>query len=309
MRQITAHGQPCDVADGGPMMRFDGPADPLPMPLPAFVCDHCGFWQRLFEPPTTCPLCLDARRGVPRDGWRFHDDERAAALYPCRWAEVEPGLWRFWNERGAAPAPHGTLIVTGAGNVMFEGCTHYGDAALAQIAALGGVRVLAASHPPAYGALWQIQDHFDPDLALHTNDLRWWGALRVTWPYDEPLTPMPGLTLHLLAGPSEGHAVLHDEGRRILFSGGALHVETAPDDPRKAVAIGAAMSTDRGMPLTPRALRRYRKTLGALAFRQVWTPWQVIHNVGRREALALVDRLSAGRPHVEPVPLADLGKA
>jgi len=25
--------------------------------LPAFVCTNCGFWQKFFETPSTCPIC------------------------------------------------------------------------------------------------------------------------------------------------------------------------------------------------------------------------------------------------------------
>ena len=46
--------------------------------LPAFVCTNCGFWQRYFEHPASCPMCLDARHVVPREGWRFLDEAAAA---------------------------------------------------------------------------------------------------------------------------------------------------------------------------------------------------------------------------------------
>jgi hypothetical protein len=33
---------------------------------------------------------------------------------------------------------------------------------------------------------------------------------QVSWPYDDVLEPLPGLTLHRTAGHFDGHAVLHD---------------------------------------------------------------------------------------------------
>ena len=184
--------------------------------LPAFFCENCGFWQRHFAKPESCPLCIDARHVLPQKGWRFHDLAEAERRYPCRWAEVEPDVWRFSNDPVDGIGSSGYLISTPHGNLAFEGCAVYSAEALAFIAELGGVQVLAASHPHSYGAIWQLQDRFDPELALHTGDLAWSGALCVSWPFDDVLEVLPGLTLHLTAGHFAGHTVLFDRARRIL---------------------------------------------------------------------------------------------
>ena len=274
--------------------------------LPAFFCSNCGFWQRYFAAPPSCPLCLDARHVVPQAGWCFRTAPEAATLYPCHWAEDEPGVWRFWNDPVEGIGAHSYLIGTAAGNMLFEGCAVYSPAALAHIAALGGVQVLAASHPHSYGALWQIQDRFDPELALHPGDLAWSAAVCVTWPFDESLEPLPGLTLHRTGGHFDGHAVLHDAGRGILFCGDALKFELDPAASRRATTISAHKAFVRGVPLTPGELRRYRAVFAPLDFTQTWTPFEQVRNAGRREALALIDAMLATRPHAAPVALADL---
>ncbi len=275
--------------------------------LPAFFCDNCGFWQRHFAKPASCPLCLDARHVVPQGGWSFRDADEAAALFPCHWAEMEPGVWRFWNDPVNGIGSHSYLIRTEAGNMMFEGCAVYSAAALEHIRALGGVAVLAASHPHAYGALWQLQDRFDPELALHPGDLAWSGAVRVTWPFDHYLMPLPGLHLWLTAGHFDGHTVLFDEQRKILFCGDALKFELDPGDPRRATTISAHKAFVRGIPLTLDELARYREVFAPLDFVQTWTPFEQVRNAGRSEALALIDLFRSTRPHAAPVPLSDLG--
>ena len=169
--------------------------------------------------------------------------------------------------------------------------------------ALGGVQVLSASHPHSYGALWQIQDRFDPELALHPGDFGWTSALRVSWPFDQSLEPLPGLSLHLTAGHFAGHSVLFDAERRILFCGDALKFEPDPADPRRALAISAHKAYVRGVPLTPDELRRYRAVFADLDFVQTWTPFEQAANSGRNEALALIDGMLATRPHAAPLPL------
>ncbi len=277
--------------------------------LPAYVCDNCGYWQRHFDRPRSCPMCLDARHVVPQAGWRFHALEEAQARWPCHWAQVEPGVWRYWNDPVDGIGPSSYLIVAPQGNMVFEGCSVFSEAALRHMESLGGVAALSASHPHSYGAIWQVQDRFDPELALHPGDLAWSGALQVSWPYDEGLEPLPGLELHLTAGHFDGHSVLYDRERRILFCGDALKFELDPADPRRALTISAHKAFVRGIPLTPGELRRYREVFARLDFVQTWTPFEQAANSGRREALALIDGMLATRPHAWPVRLDELAAA
>ncbi|HEY8566340.1 MAG TPA: hypothetical protein VIL65_12625 [Beijerinckiaceae bacterium] len=274
--------------------------------LPAFLCDNCGFWQRHFDRPAQCPLCLDARHVVPQDGWRFWTLEEAQARFPCHWAELEPGVWRFWNDPVSGIGSSHYLVRTENGNLGFEGCAAFSNEALRQIERLGGMQVLSASHPHSYGALWQLQDRFDPELALHPGDLAWSAALKVSWPFDDVLEPLPGLELHLTAGHFDGHTALYDRRRRIFFCGDALKFELDPADPRRATTISAHKAFVRGVPLTPNELKRYRAVFAPLDFVQTWTPFEQVVNSGRKEALALIDAMLATRPHAFPVPLDEL---
>lgn len=274
--------------------------------LPPYLCDNCGYWQRLFGPPPSCPMCLDARHVAPQDGWRFRDAGEAERLYPCRWAEIVPGIWRFWNDPVSGIGPSGYLVQTTSGNMAFEGATVFSEAALDHIASLGGIAILSASHPHSYGALWQLQDRFDPELALPAGDFAWSAALRVSWPYDDRLEPLPGLELHVTGGHFDGHAVLFDRARGILFCGDALKFELDPADLRQALTISAHKAFVRGVPLTPAELRRYRAVFAALDFGETWTPFEQAGNCGRADVLALIDAMLATRPHAYPVPLATL---
>ena len=274
--------------------------------LPAYLCDNCGWWQRHFEAPPSCPICLDARHVVPQAGWRFWGAQEAQARFPCRWAEVERGVWRFWNDPVPGIGPSGYLVTGPAGNLAFEGCTIFSEAALDAIEGLGGVQILSASHPHSYGALWQLQDRFDPELTLPAGDFVWSAALKVSWPYDDGLEPLPGLSLHVTGGHFDGHAVLHDRERRILFCGDAFKFELDPADLRRARTISAHKAFVRGAPLTPAELRRYRAVFAPLDFVQTWTPFEQAANSGRAEALALIDLFLRGRPHAGPVSLAEL---
>ena len=272
-----------------------------------YLCANCGFWQRYFETPPSCPLCLDSRHVVPSTGWLFRTVDEANRDFPCHWVELEPGVWRFWNDPVDGIGAHCYLVVgPDRRNFMFEGTAVFSDAALEHIDSLGGVAVLSASHPHSYGALWQIQDRYSPELALHPGDLEWSAALRVTWPFDDSLAVLPWVTLHHTAGHFAGHTVAFVDRHKILMCGDALKFELDDDDPRRATTISTHKAFVRGVPCTPAELRKYREVFAAIPFEQTWTPFEQAANAGHDIALALIDQQLASRPHPEQVPLTEL---
>jgi hypothetical protein len=279
------------------------------MALTPYVCTNCGFWQRHFAAPPACPVCADHRHVLPDDGYTFlTPDDLAAAT--TLWDEPEEGVWRFRLETPIGIGPMGYVVCGEGGNVAFEGCGWYSPAALDHIAALGGLAWASASHPHAYGALWQLQERFQPRVALAAADLAWATAFTVTRPYDDALDLGSGLTLHRTGAHFDGHAVLHDASRRILFSGDALKLELDPQDERRAVGISCHKAFVRGVPLTEAELRAYRAVFAPLAFDQVWTPFEQGANAGRAAALALLDELLAsGAPHAGFLPVAEEARA
>ena len=277
--------------------------------LATYYCTNCGFWRRYFETPPDCPLCIDARHVLPTTGWHFLSAEAAQNAYPMHWRELEPGIWEFWNDPVDGIGGHSYLVTTAAGNFLFEGAAVFSDAALAHIEQLGGVAVASASHPHTYGALWQIQDHFDAELALHPGDLGWWGAFCVTWPFDDRQEVLPGVSLHHTGGHFAGHTVAHIANPGILMCGDALKFELDPADDRRAISISTHKAFVRGIPCTPGECRAYREVFAGLDFDQTWTPFEPAANSGRARALALFDRMLAGRPHPDQVSFTDLESA
>ncbi len=277
--------------------------------LPPRYCTNCGFWQRHFAVPPSCPLCLDARHVLPPEGWRFLNLDEAQAAYPMHWRELEPDVWVYWNDPVDGIGARCYLARTAAGNFMFEGAAVFTDEALEHIASLGGIDVLSASHPHSYGALFQLQDRFEPELALHAGDLAWWGAFCVTWPFDARVEVLPGVELRHTGGHFEGHAVAWLAERGILCCGDALKFELDPADDRRARSISSHKAFVRGIPCSPDECRRYREVFADMAFEQTWTPFEAASNSGRAEALALLDAMLATRPHPHAVPLDELSGA
>lgn len=272
------------------------------MSLTPHLCTNCGFWQRNFAVPTTCPICTDHRHVLPEAGYEFLTVAEVDAVARCTWVEIEPGVWRYTTVPAFGIGPSGYLIEHPRGNVAFEATGWMSDAALEHMAGRGPVVAASASHPHSYGALWRIEDHFGPEVALHRDDLGWAAAVTATRPFDDVLELLPGLTLHHTAGHFAGHAVLHDATRGILFCGDALKFTLAADG-RTATDISCHKAFVRAIPLTPDELRRYRAVFARLAFTQTFSPFEQAANSGRDEALRLIDRQLAGRPTTDGMPL------
>ena len=279
------------------------------MALTPYCCTNCGFWQAHFAPPPRCPICEDHRHVLPDAGYEFLAPAQADAHGEVVWDEPEPGVWRFRMTEPVGIGPMGYVVEHPEGNVAFEGCGWYSDAALEHVASLGGIRVATASHPHSYGALWRLVERFSPRVPLPVADLQWGVGLRVDEPYDDTLVLADGLALHRTGGHFPGHAVLHDARRGILFSGDALKLDLDPEDERRALGISCHKAFVRDVPLTRAELASYRRVFERMVpWEQTWTPFEQGANAGRAAALALVDGQLAGRPHAGFVPVRGGGR-
>lgn len=274
------------------------------MPLSYWACANCGFWQRHFAPPD-CPVCTDVRNDLPEDGWRFLPEGEVKATHTGSWRQVAADLWAFTTQPNLGLAGTGWLITRPQGNIAFEAAPYYSDAMLAQVEALGGVALLAASHAHGYGALWQLQRAFDPPVvAIQRDDLRMTKAFRVTWPYDDQLELTPGYTLHHVGGHYEGQAALHDLPGRRLFCGDMFKVDQ--DEAGRSHSVSSHKAFHKDIPLTHAELRRYRDVIAPLEFDAILTPFEYAPEIGRAEALAALDEGLARAPGVKRLPIESL---
>jgi hypothetical protein len=275
------------------------------MPLRPYACANCGHWQRYFAPPPDCPVCTDTRNNLPEEGWRFLSVEEVGGMLRGGWRRLERDMVAFSTAPPLGLNGTGWLLLHPEGNTAFEAAPFYTDDMLAEIRRLGGIRFLAASHVHGYGALWQLQDAFGPEvMAIQKEDLRLTKAFRVSWPYDDALELMPGLTLRHVGGHYEGQAVLHDDRRRILFCGDAFKVDQ--DEAGNSLAVSTHKAFHKSIPLTPAEIRRYREVIAALEFDTVCTPFEHAPGVTREIALAVLDDQLRGPPGVRHIPMDEL---
>jgi hypothetical protein len=269
------------------------------VPLSPYACANCGFWQRWFATPPTCPVCTDVRNALPEDGWDFV----SAAAMPDRltssWIDHGDGLVEFRCSPHFGLGGVGWLLERSDGNVGFEAAPWYDDDAFAEIDRRGGIATLSSSHPHAYGALWQLQERFDAPIVLPRADHGWTKAFGVDLLYDDDHLLADELVLHRTGGHFDGHAVLHDVAHERLFAGDAFKVDV--DSAGRAVAVSTHRAWHQRTPLSPGELRRYRDVLAPLPFRTVCSPFGLARGATTADVLAVVDHQLADRPTVIPM--------
>jgi hypothetical protein len=280
------------------------------MPLSPWTCTNCGHWQRWFATPPSCPVCTDVRNALPDDGWDFRPLDEIARGREARWAEVRPGITGFWCEPQVGLGTSGWVIEAdhpeqGRILVGWEGAGFYPDDALAELRRRGGLAALAASHVHGYGALFQLQDALDPPvMAVGVRDLEWTKAFRVTWPLDDRHDFAPGLTAYRTGGHFDGHMVLHDAHRGVLFCGDML--KAALDDAGRPTGLSAHKAFHAQIPLSHQEIRDARAVIAELEFDAVATPFEFVEGIGTKQVLALYDRLLRAQPVAGPIPLEEL---
>ena len=217
-----------------------------------------------------------------------------------------PGLWEFWTTPQLGLGSHGWLIIREAGNIAFEAAPYYDEASKVKIQELGGIKILGASHPHGYGALWQLQVQHEPDeLIIHRDDLVHTKAFKVNRPIDDHHYIDPKRELIRLGGHYEGQTALYDAEYKLLFLGDALKIDFAGDG-ATPVALSCHKGYHYSIPLTRGELQHYRDVFSRYDFEHVCTPFEFGHGVGRAEAIALVDYLLEHGIHTGAVPLETL---
>ena len=275
--------------------------------LTHYACTHCGSWILWFDTrePIACANCMDVRNALPEEDFTYLHIDAAHGRYQTHWREVLPGLWDFWTTPQLGLGSHGWLIVRPAqegGNLAYEAAPYYDEAARQQIEHLGGIKTLGASHPHGYGALWQLQEMFSPELIIHRDDLQHTKAFRVNRPIDDFHRLDARLELRRLGGHYEGQTALYDHELKLLFLGDALKIDFAPGT-ETPVALSCHKGYHYAIPLTEAELRHYREVFTTYDFEHVCTPFEFGRGVNQAMAVGLVDYLLANGIHTEAVPL------
>jgi len=236
------------------------------------ICATCGVQYP--APRDDCPICRDERQYVGWDGQRWTTlAELKEAGHHGQIEDEGPGITGVGATPPTAIGQRALLVRTPGGNVLWDMITYIDDDMIAAVNALGGVGVIAISHPHYYGSMIDWAHAFGAPIYVHGADRQW--VVRpdpavVFWDGDAH-TIGDGLTLLNAGVHFAGGQVLHwaggEHGAGALLSGDILQV--VPD--RRWVSF--MYSYPNLIPERPRAIRRALAMLEPYRFDAVYGAW------------------------------------
>lgn len=243
------------------------------------LCATCGV--ETAEPlPDTCRICADERQWVPFHGQLWTSTaEHADAGMRIDVVEEEPGAWGLTSDPPVGIGQRSLLVQTDEGNLLWDPLGTITDAAVEEVRGLGGLAIVAASHPHMFGVQCAWADALDARVLVNARDASW-----IARPHDriqlwdDEAEPLPGVRLIRFGGHFPGAAVAlwaaGSGGKGSLLAG-----DTMQPKPDRA-SLGFMRSYPNNIPLSAGVVRRLADQAAALRFKRIYgnIPGQVIED-------------------------------
>lgn len=233
------------------------------------LCATCGV--ETGEPlPETCAICADERQWVPLHGQIWTSTgEHAERGMRIDLVEDEPGLWALTSDPAVGIGQRSLLVQTPEGNLLWDPLGTITDAAVEQVQELGGLAVVAASHPHMFGVQCAWADALDARVLVNARDASW---VQREHPrieqWDDELEVLPGVRLIRMGGHFPGAAVVlweqGSDGHGSLLAG-----DTMQPKPDRA-SVGFMRSYPNNIPLSAGVVRRLADQAATLRFRRIY---------------------------------------
>ena len=242
--------------------------------MPLWTCATCGAqFPDSGNPPAACAICEDERQFVGWDGQAFLTREELARKHRVVGRD-DLGLTGIGMEPSFAIGQRALLVPDGDGCVMWDCIPLATDEAVQHVAALGGLKAIAISHPHYYGAAADWSDRFGGvPVYLHADDRTF-----VTRPHPaivhwtgESHRLSDDVLLLRTGGHFAGATVLHyargADGEGALLTGDIAQVTMD----RRFVSF--MYSYPNYVPLNAAAVRRIASAVEPLAFDRIYGAW------------------------------------
>ena len=253
----------------------------------------CGVQTAPGEPPPDCVICDDERQYLRPEGQRWTTGPAMAAdgyrndLHP-----IEPGLTGLVTRPSFAIGQRALLVATPDGNLLWDCVSLVDDDTVAGLQALGGVAVIATSHPHFHGAMVELALALGARVLVPEADAGWVQRPdpRVVRTWSDVKTVLPGVTLVQCGGHFDGSAVAHWAGG--AGGRGALLVSDTAAVAADRRHVSFMRSYPNMIPLPGRTVREIAGRMLRLPFDRVYGAWpgRVIDTGGREAVRRSADR-------------------
>lgn len=264
--------------------------------MPAFICTTCGVATAAPSPPDRCAICADERQYVNAAGQSWTTLAALRQTHRNDIRELEPGLLGIGTAPQIAIGQRALFIAQPGGGILWDCTPLVTDAAVARIAALGGARAIAVSHPHFFAAMadWSealggVPIHLHAELRRHVQQ----PSPRLAYWQGDSFDLGHGVGLVHCGGHFTGSTALHwaggAGGKGALFTADTIMV--VPD----TSWVSFMYSYPNLIPLPARAVRRLAASVAPYDFDRLYGGWwdRVLRADAKARLAASVERYVA----------------
>ena len=251
----------------------------------ALICTTCG---TQYEPAVKlrkdCPICEDERQFV---NWKGQEWTTLADLQRSHQNLVKaqgPSITGIGTTPKFAIGQRALLVQTAEGNLLWDCISLIDEATANAIRALGGISVIAISHPHYYSSMVEWSEMFGHvPIYLHADDQRWVmrSSPNIFFWKGEQQRLFGNLTLIRCGGHFQGGTVLHwadgEERAGALLTGDIIQVV----QDRNFVSF--MWSYPNYIPLPASAVNRIVESVRPFGFKRIYGAWwdAIVENDGK----------------------------
>jgi glyoxylase-like metal-dependent hydrolase (beta-lactamase superfamily II) len=259
-----------------------------------FVCETCGVqYPPRFVEPEECLICNEERQYVHPDGqsWTTVEEMIGENTYRNEIKQDEDQLFSIKTRPHFGIGQTAYLIQHADQNILWDCITYLDRQTISHINSLGGIDVIALSHPHYYSTQVEWAEVFDALIYIHEDDQEWVTrpSERIIFWSGEQFELSSSVTLHRLGGHFKGGAVLEwqqgNNGKGVLLSGDIIQV--VPDQNW----VSFMYSYPNLIPLPAEKVREIAERTKQMKFDRIYNAF---HRIVRADGIAAVER-SANR--------------
>ena len=246
--------------------------------MTTWICDGCGLEHADSPAPPSSDGCVFDRGevgieqrgdiGERHGGWTTNE-ELASQPHEILHRDHGRGVHSLRREPRFAIGHWSFLAQTPLGNLLWDPPGYLDDDAVDLVRALGGVAVIATSHPHAFGAQVSWSHAFGRVPVLVNGDDREWVPRPdpVIDYWKDHIEPLPGIELIQLGGHMLGSSVAHTSDGTLLAGDTISGVPV----PRPPAWVSFTRNYPRVVPLSPTVVGRIVARLDTYDYDRLYT--------------------------------------
>jgi glyoxylase-like metal-dependent hydrolase (beta-lactamase superfamily II) len=201
--------------------------------MTAYTCCTCGVqYEPSQSPPAVCKICSDDRQYIGSGGQQWTTLQQINKQYKNIIEQVAEGVYAIYTAQPFAIGQRAHLVLSPSGNVLWDCITNLDQSTIRIIEALGGIKVIAVSHPHYFSTIVEWSKAFNnAPVYINALDQEWLcrNSPSIHLWHEQELELWDGITLIRCGGHFPGASVMYvPAGKGALYVGDTIQVTPNP---------------------------------------------------------------------------------